>query len=1249
MQSYHHRFRFAALIVSVILFAGAVFLQNFFLERNSNFVRITVFAKRALQQEEEKCNLFLEKLSAAMSAMGSGNAIADSIFKKVEKPQDNFTYFIYSSDSLNYWSDNNIYFPYDQLKQGINQQLIQLKNGWYELFKKSSGKTVVVGLLLIKNQYSFQNKYLRNEFNSFLNLPSHAQLVSSPRENTFPVVSSNGNYLFSIQYHPEDNDPGSYYLIAFLYFLAFAFFTLTVYFFARSYSVKQPWISFLLLGILVALRWKCIEFHYPQLLYNTPLFNPLFFASSFFLASLGDFLLSSIVFAAIVLFIYQFNRSQPVSDLFRNNKFLLSLSVIFSVLITFLFSVFVNYLLSGLIINSKISFNVNNIFELTFFSAIGFLITGILLFTFYIVCEGAVRFAQKTSFGPSFNFLLFLITQGIFLAILIWLRDTEIFINYGVSTFLLTNFLILFTGYIRFTSKRSFSFGRSILIILGFSLYAAQTIYEFNQRKDKDNLRLLVNKVENQQDLIAEYLFEEIERKISADEYLTTFFTNNQTVFQEEKIKKRILLSYFNEVYWSRYEIRLHAFNNSNFPVFQLEDTNRNYEFYENLIATEGRPTYSKGFYYLASLTGKTSYIGKINFKNPGGTYAGSLFIELDSKFFRDEGGFPDLLISDKMSAAKDISSYSYARYNDGRLVHQYGKFTYFMNPATYEKIYGELRKEKFETFAGYTHLFYKYGDGDMVIVSHRNPTWLESVTLFSYVFTFLTLLFIAAFLIIRLVKDDLRYQLDFRKRIQFSVIAVVIAALLLIGGGTIYYIVQGYSSEQKVRINERLSLLLVAIENELAGRQNLSQQVIDEMAPEFSKLAGTMGSDFNLYDKNGHLVFSTQPKIFDQEIISHLMNRRAFDQLANYQNNDFIHLEEIGKLSFLSAYQVVRNGENKTIGYLNLPYLTRQNELKKEISSFLVTLINIYVLLFAISVFLTFIISNRLVKPLNVIQEKLGNIKLGKSNELIDWDAKDEIGALVNEYNKMVDQLAESAVALAQSERESAWREMARQVAHEIKNPLTPMKLSVQHLQRAIKNKSENTEELAQRVSNTLIDQIDSLTKIANEFSNFAKMPKANNSVLQLALIIKSNIDLYNESDNIVFEFDDETRNSAKVFADKEQLLRVFTNLIKNAIQAIPENKQGKIRIKLYRSNDNIEVSITDNGKGIDDESRQRIFTPNFTTKTGGTGLGLAMVKNIVESFKGKIWFESQPGTGTTFFISLPQHDEEAVEPVIA
>jgi nitrogen fixation/metabolism regulation signal transduction histidine kinase len=323
-------------------------------------------------------------------------------------------------------------------------------------------------------------------------------------------------------------------------------------------------------------------------------------------------------------------------------------------------------------------------------------------------------------------------------------------------------------------------------------------------------------------------------------------------------------------------------------------------------------------------------------------------------------------------------------------------------------------------------------------------------------------------------------------------------------------------------------------------------------------------------------------------------------------------------------------------MGYLNIPYFAKQTELENEISTLLVTLINIYVFLIVISLLITLFIANRITGPLQMLQQKLANISLGKKNETIEWNNKDEIGNLIIEYNRMILELSESAERLAKSERESAWREMAKQVAHEIKNPLTPLRLNAQLIQRAYQEQSPQFDEKFKKFTTMLIEQVDTLAQIANEFSNFAVMPKPKLTKVNLSDVIQNAVTLFRTTTASEINFNLLTDNDI-IDADKEQLLRVFNNLIKNALQAINDEKNGSIEINLKEEKNGLLVQVIDNGIGMNDEQKKMIFVPNFTTKTGGMGLGLAMVKSILENINSTISFTSIENEGTVFELRFP------------
>ena len=413
----------------------------------------------------------------------------------------------------------------------------------------------------------------------------------------------------------------------------------------------------------------------------------------------------------------------------------------------------------------------------------------------------------------------------------------------------------------------------------------------------------------------------------------------------------------------------------------------------------------------------------------------------------------------------------------------------------------------------------------------------------------------------------------------------------------------------------------------------SVSNNGLQKLVDEVSDIHGV---DVNVYDLDGNLQVSSEANVYTKGVLSKKMEPRAYFHLSRLRQVQHVQEEKVGNFSFLSIYSPVRNEQGEVEAFVNIPYFTSKPELRQEISNFLVTIINLNAFIFLIAGLIALIITNRITNSFSLISNKMKEVNLGKQNEAIAWNRNDEIGELVQEYNKMVAKLGESASALAKSEREGAWREMARQVAHEIKNPLTPMKLSIQYLQKAINNNQENVKELSASVANTLVEQIDHLSKIAADFSQFANIGNVRAEVFDLHDVISSLRDLYLSNQQVEFVWYP-VLEKLLINADKTQMNRLFTNLFTNAVEACKERGNCRIEVNEHKDAGQIVISIKDNGEGIAAEMQERIFVPNFTTKSSGTGLGLAMCKGIVEQAKGSIWFETKQGEGTTFFVQLP------------
>jgi two-component system nitrogen regulation sensor histidine kinase NtrY len=355
------------------------------------------------------------------------------------------------------------------------------------------------------------------------------------------------------------------------------------------------------------------------------------------------------------------------------------------------------------------------------------------------------------------------------------------------------------------------------------------------------------------------------------------------------------------------------------------------------------------------------------------------------------------------------------------------------------------------------------------------------------------------------------------------------------------------------------------------------------------------------------------------------------------------VNEERIGGLVYKAAYVPLRNLKHQTVAYLQLPYFSNAADYTEQIGSLLNIMINVYALVFIAIGLFAVIIARQITAPLNFIQQSLSRTIYGKKNEPIKWERNDEIGALVAEYNKMIAALENSAQKLAQSERETAWREMAKQVAHEIKNPLTPLKLGLQLLDKSWKDKDPKFDLKFERFSKSFVEQIESLSSIASEFSAFAKMPDTRIERINIFDMLGQAVTIFKQMDNVTILMQI-PEMPFYIKADRDQLLRCFNNLLKNAIEATPPDTQCVIEINYLTTSKNILLTIKDNGSGIPDGMREKIFEPNFTTKSSGTGLGLAFVKNSIENANGKVWFETTADVGTTFYLSFPAADEEIV-----
>jgi nitrogen fixation/metabolism regulation signal transduction histidine kinase len=440
---------------------------------------------------------------------------------------------------------------------------------------------------------------------------------------------------------------------------------------------------------------------------------------------------------------------------------------------------------------------------------------------------------------------------------------------------------------------------------------------------------------------------------------------------------------------------------------------------------------------------------------------------------------------------------------------------------------------------------------------------------------------------------------------------------------------VNNFTETKRAEDNSKLQARNLA--GSLAGSMTRNEN-IDEI---ITKQSVGVGAEITIYDKSGRLISSSQPEIYGDQILSRFVDPVALNAIST-GNYSFAIDESIGKLKFRNTYSAILSPSNREVlGIVSIPFFASQESFEKDQIRLVVNILTVFILVFFLFYFVSFAALGSLVKPLRVVSTSLRQTTLSASNKKLVWNSSDEIGSLVKEYNNMIDNLSKSREALERRQREATWREMARQVAHEIKNPLTPIKLTLQQLQKIIQSGQPSSENMTKSLD-TVLHQVDILNDIASSFSAFAQMPEPKLERVDIVTLLQGVVSLFDSSrDNkIIFHFSGEP---IWVMADYKLFTRIFSNIILNALQSEKEKGQIKIVVGLKVDTPNLTLFFSDNGKGMAKEILDKIFIPYFSTKESGSGLGLAIAKQGIEQAGGKIWCDSTIDVGTTFFISLP------------
>ncbi len=1201
---------------------AVLFLATFFILHSGKFIvpnahRIVRSFEQNIAEKEKGMAAHMDSLLSLSSSHKLIQYVrTNNVDFSEEFSEEGVAYYVYRDQELVFWSSNTMAIP--DTAGWWSQRFGQVGNSWLLMQFREKENIQVIGVLQIKKSYSYENAYLRNDFHPSFGVHTGLALYGLDHEDGEIIHDAEGAPLFKICANSVGLSAYPFYNFLFL-FLGVAFFLFFLQSVLEVYlkKIKYFLLSVLLLGGVYAL-YQIVKG--PHTLQQYAIFNPDNFSSGWLYPNLGDALF--VVFIVVFLvFVFYANVVLPEPKNKKRGR-LLSLYVI--VLIFCLaFAVAGVDLFNRLIHYSTIQFEAYDVSLLSIYSFVGYLMTTLLVAAYIFLVDKAHQY-----------FVTYVPVRFLFWVLNLVLATGGALAFHFVDSFLFDSLIFLFVlnNYLLYLRTRlGLSIGSLVFIVLVYAVFFTLYLRKQNFQKQRESNKDLAVNMEREQDPIANALLEELIPEIIQDTLIVDRLV--QPDFSYDGMVDYLRKRYFTG-YLTGYDFQLTLCTPSDSLL--VGDTNEIwyhcFDFFYEMLRIEGEPADVQSMYYLQKENGVKNFFLELPIVLGEGWEEVHLFIELYRKPNYEVLGYPKLLLEGPINETTG-SGVTYARYRENKLVASSGNFQYAFEPGIYEK--GDQAIQFFQ-MDGYDHILYKPLGDSVIIISWPRIDAYQILVSFTYIFIFFLFLVTVIVLAISGYVQVIDFQATVKNKVVFSILAILMFSLILMGIATAYYTVSRFNDRQFGVISEKTQSVLVELEDKIDEVSNIHEVDQAYLSHYLIKFSNVFFSDINMYDLDGILVETSRKQIFDKQLLSKRMNPNAYKELLVNKKARLVQREKIGLLSYYTTYVPFVGKNDEPIAYLSLPYFAKNEELRTELVNVVVAIINVYAFLMMLSVLIAIYISNRLTAPLRTIQERLREIQLGAENKHIEYAGTDEISELVLEYNRMLDELNRSAKLLARSERESAWREMARQIAHEIKNPLTPMKLNVQLLERSLQNDDPDFKERFEKISKNLIEQINALSGIASSFSQFARISLKNLEKINLIERIQQAVELYKNQYETNLVFKDEGITELFVQGANEPLLQVFNNLIKNAYQALDGRKDGEIIISLEQEEQKVRVVVLDNGPGIPAETKEKMFQPYFTTKSRGTGLGLAIVKTIVEDFGGEIWFESREGQGTTFFIEL-------------
>jgi signal transduction histidine kinase len=797
-------------------------------------------------------------------------------------------------------------------------------------------------------------------------------------------------------------------------------------------------------------------------------------------------------------------------------------------------------------------------------------------------------------------------------------------------------------------------FGWVVVWLLLFTMFSSFLLNRYNQEKDQETRKTYAALLAQERDVEeAEPILLDMQKTVEGSEELSYLLKPWPFKPGRERLNQYFNSFAFHSGYlFEHYRLRLFAFDSERQPLL-IEQTTSWDELvstqWEKALPIDGAPSIR---YFIDDL-GVFKYLlrfRKNRMEDP--SQPADVFVVYEQEFSQAARVYEQLFFTHPYKKMDGLSQYDFSVWRDGKLLVEHGETA--LSAVNAPVVKGEVREIYTEQPARQDAVSKSVSGKSVAVVGHPVAAWYRQVYLFAILFALSSLgLFGMALLnpLLRLLPDYFEFQLSTKgslsRRIHYWNIALIVVAFLVLGIMTYSHFNTSAARADRATFDYRANAVLVHLRNQFGDVSPSSDSLGSALVEVLGPLTSSLSLDVNLFSPSGNMLFSSRNDLRELGLIPEKLSAGTLELLRSQPQGALENEEVLGGEPYLNRYQILRNSKNELLGYLSIPYRFSNRTIGPEVSDFMGMLASLYVFLLLIAGTATLALARSIIRPVRLISDKIKELKFEDKNQPLEYqgDTSDELGELIEEYNRMVDKLEDSKVQLIRMEKEGAWREMARQIAHDIKNPLTTMKLSMQQLQRVSDDPMQAAAYLKKAITR-LIEQIDSLAQIASEFSMFANLDIRQRSDLILNDVVESVYDLFTEQKDVQLALK-LPQKRMHINGDKNHLIRVFNNLVINAIQAIPEDRLGKIEVSLYQAGEDAIVKISDNGGGIPEDIQKRVFEPNFTTKSSGSGLGLAICRRIIEELDGNIRFDTRITEGTDFYIKFPITQIEEPEAV--